>query len=279
MLPRFSFEHRFTAETARHDRIKVKMVIGQLFGTLLEQDHFRSLMHTSENHGHWRDFHFFGNSWSSKVPIRAEPVRRQEALFPAPLFRGDLRFNTSRDSVDSPPELGLDLDFSPTRLARFQNVPRNPETDLFKLLGGEAPMMGSEEFSLDGKDNWILIGAQDLQFGPSYWTQHLEECFEQIHHEIQMELMGLTEEGATARMSPAEGYLLNSCETCWEFQSDNPSGHVQQMASLLADFGLNLSATNYRLPVSVRVQTLKLGLSLSIKIRSGVVLRIYSKTN
>lgn len=284
MIPRLSFNLTVSPETARHDKISLKMEIGTIRGTTAQID---SLRHDLGNPSHdpnlTRDYLFCApqqrGMMRPPVELRKRPFPRQGISFPPPLFAGELAFGGYVGADERVSVLTLYLDANPTRLARFQPVPRDREQEEMILSGDAAPSSPQGEFSLDGKDNWLLAGEQDAWHTPARWTEHIQDCFPAIRGAVFDELLNARDATGGGIPHPDEGSVLESCETYWEFESDNPIAHVREMLPLLADFGSNQSATEYRPPRSVRASVDGNCPSLSIEVRAGVFLRIYAKTN
>lgn len=285
MLPRFSFEQTVISDTARHDRIVAKMELGSVMGTAEEIDSMRlDLGNPSPSSTTYRERIFTTQdgrgAYRPPLEVRKKAIRRSGLSWPPPLFGGNLNLSPYGGGGQRASRLTMNLDANLTRLARFQIAGRDPERERFELFGGTAPPCLDGEFSLDGKNNWILAGSQDVWFTPDRWIAHMAESVSEIRNAMIMELVDARSAVAPQlRLEELRSSMLESCETYWEFQSENPIGHVRQMERLLSDFGVNSRATTSPPSRNVRREFRENCLVLSIDLRRGILLRVYAKTN
>lgn len=284
MIPRFSFSTTVTGETARNDRIQLKMQLGTVAGTTEAIDAFRADLGQPANDPQLlRDCLFTHalrrGTFRPALVLRKRPEYRLGIAHPPPLFSGQLSFQPYMGPAERISELTLDLDLNPTRIARFQPLPANGGDERLVLMGLDAPQCPDGEYSLDSNSNWIRAGLQDDAFPPADWLPHVENCLTDVRSTVFDELLAARSITAPVALSETHGFLLNCVETYWEFRSDNPIGHVREMAPLLADFSRASQITEYLPSASIRQQFDGNCPSLNLEVQAGVFLVIYAKTN
>lgn len=295
MIPPFSFQSSIEAVEGRQDRIQFILPLGELWGSTDAIDDFRSWLSATDAmlEGSTNEtrciFNRPNQRNTQRFPqrIRRRPHFRNGEVLPFPIFAGELRYSRyyrrNREEITRT-VLTLVVNCNPTRFARF-TMPSPEFGSDTAPLGITAPECDSE-FSLDGKDNWILRGEQDAACSAGEWPHHVLGYLESIRRLVLAEIQWAVYESGVEFYPNGEGsgeralLTLNKVETLWEFEHENPIALVATLHELLANFSIESTARQF----ASRQATSSDGHEgnapfVTLKIRAGVTLKFYAKTN
>ena len=182
----------------------------------------------------------------------------------------------------------LHLFLNPTRFLRYQDpatyIP--PGRDLIRhggLFFQERIVSETDEISLDGQDNYLPDTAE-FQFAHDgrLWKRHMRTYLDGV---VRM----IAEDAIRARLyagvrldripsNEQKPFNLKEVETYFEFRSTTPLQTVKDIAPLVCSFNeLRTSVDQYRPLLSTTWE--RDSFVITKRIRTGVKLKIYAKTN
>ena len=220
-----------------------------------------------------------------QVRERASPHTRLPEQAGQPLFAGHFmaRYSGSDTNVRRDFHTTLRLSLNPLRFVRNQNVPRpigSAQTWARPRITERAtPANNAGEFSLDGCDNWLPDTPIFLAFTtPARWRAHLRRYLQAVRDALTEELQRVAED-ADILVSQRDDCSLRVVETAFEFAASEPTELVRSLHPLLSSYRAdNVEESEYRGP-EVKRARVENSLSYRVRIRKGVYLRVYAKTN
>lgn len=204
----------------------------------------------------------------------------------APLISGHLQVR--RIAVPASAQTGREIDgrrlrarlfLNPTRFVHHQIMPRHlpspPEDwDLGapSFLTRRRLLSTSLEASLDGNDN-VLLTTQSLSFGrPEAWPIHLDRYWS-----ITQSVLNDCIIHAGLHFETTPFLNLRRVQTYWEFGATDPTAVVRSLVDPLNALGHRLTTRSYPGGL-VETERDNNCLSIRVRLRSGVILRVYAKT-
>lgn len=204
-----------------------------------------------------------------------------------PLFGGYVNSSVHRrHGPNMELRLSTYLDLNPTRYIAYQDMRgfvsgQHPSTwnlgsPRLMYRRRATPTVGTETV-LDGNDNVILSSRRDAFAQADAWPIHLRRFWDGVRNLIDATLVADVEEpGRTRRVSDAIN--LRSVETYFEFRAESPQVLVQELGPIIEPLAAEGRTRDYPHgsiegwpEVNSRVVRLRL--------RAGVWLKIYAKTN
>lgn len=296
----FTYEARVAPETAKQDRIEIKLGYWSIHGLDVDLTHFLQRLGPSPA----------GNS--GLVPEQAQhygtifsrpdgPERTHTALEirkgrgrarppGVPLYSGTLlaqRQNATEAGINTERrQLSLSLSINPTRYVAHQ---RHPGRDPFigpehwgtpSLLARRVSLRTRDEICLDGKDN-ILLGPRTRAFGrPDVWPHHLRRYWNGIITELDHEFRRCAPVAPYCRPPEFSPHInLRTTETYWEFRHPDPTALVAELSPVLLPLGIEASVREF--PYADGWSETRFtgnSRSLTVLLATGVLLRVYAKT-
>ncbi len=186
-------------------------------------------------------------------------------------------------------DLRFDSKLNPTRFVQYQPKgawvpvrtlpPENWGLPPPQLLAGPAVLSDLEEHSLDGKDN-ILMGRSLIQYARrDAWGIHLARYWHAIRSKID-DLITEAAEHVGLEVAWHPQINFKRLETYWEFAMEDPVSWVREVEPVLTPIGLSFEARTYSYPDGLSADAVVgNSRSLTIRIRPGVTLRVYAKTD
>lgn len=300
-LPEFSFDHKVSAQSAKHDKINLVVEHGSFRGPIEKLDAFKKHLggpprgrRVLAGRSYSRIFNASGRHRT--ITIRKSP-KGAATSSPIPLFSGSYNFRREEQTpgrTDDAVLATLVLSLNPTRFLRFQNPanyfpPRKNFTKHRATFFQERIVPQTDETALDGKDNYIP-DTSEFQFaneGP-LWSRNLRTYINGVLHTIEEDTTraGNLPEVQLSRVQSdqARPFNLIMVETYFEFRFADPLQIVRDIGPLLRSFNeLETSTAHYRLrrskkPVLSRTWE-RDSLVITKNIRTGVKLKLYAKTD
>ncbi len=210
-----------------------------------------------------------------------------------PLVAGQLKARRGRHSPDR--DIGpvsrivsLDLILNPTRFLHHQ--PKSEWVERMqqpvaewvlpepRLIAGDATLEDIDERSLDGNDN-VLLGRAAVSYARGgAWPLHLSRYWLALLARFD----ALFHEAARLADLPIRfngSFNLRSVETYWEFHINDPSSWLLEIEPTIRHLGHTNVARNFQHPEGLSTDKLTVNRrSISLRLRSGVLLRAYAKT-
>ena len=148
-----------------------------------------------------------------------------------------------------------------------------------RLVTGAAKLDDLDEISLDGNDN-VLMGRIAVSYGHGVaWPLHLERYWNATVRKFH-ELFDEAASVAGVTISSRSALNLRSLETYWEFRVNDPLNWLSEIEPVLQSLGLSSEARNYAYPDGFSAKSSNgNSRSIVVRIRSGLRLRVYAKTN
>lgn len=296
----FTYEARVAPETAKQDKIEIKLGYWFIHGLDVDLTHFlQRLGPPPADDGGLvpQQLQHYGTifnrpdapEWTNTtLEIRKGRGRARPA--DVPLYSGVLtaRRQGAAEAGIIPERrlLSLNLSINPTRYVAHQ---RHPGRDPF--IGPEhwgAPSLVARrvaprvpgEMCLDGKDN-VLLGPRTRAFGrPEVWHHHLRRYWDGIITELDQEFRRCAPVGPYCRPPELSPHIsLRTTETYWEFRHPDPTALVADLGPVLLPLGIEASVREFPYPDGWS-ETSFTGnsRSLTILLATGVLLRVYAKT-
>ena len=295
MIPTFSFQSSIEAVEGRQDRIQFILPLGELWGSTDAIDDFRSWLSATDAMLEGRTsetrciFNRPNQRNTKRFPqtIRRRPHVINGETLPVPIFAGELRYSQyyrrERERITHT-ALTLVVNCNPTRFARF--IMPNPQFGSDTVPLGIAAPECDDEFALDGKDNWILQGEQDAACSAREWPKHVLRYLESIETLVLAEIAWASYETNTEFHRTGEAMVervplkLATVETYWEFEHETPLALVSTLHDLLQDFSMQTTARQFPSRQAIAAEGHEgNALFATLKIRAGVTLKLYAKTN
>jgi hypothetical protein len=147
------------------------------------------------------------------------------------------------------------------------------------LIAGNATLEDIDERSFDGNDN-VLLGRAAVSYARgAAWPLHLSRYWQALLARFD----ALFHEAARLADLPIrfnDSFNLRSVETYWEFHINDPSSWLLEIEPIIRHLGHTNLARNFQHPDGLSTDELTLNRrSISLRLRSGVLLRIYAKTS
>jgi hypothetical protein len=186
----------------------------------------------------------------------------------------------------------LDVSINPTKFSRFQYMRLHPQTRQplitdythfgLKVRRGNdrIPAPYANEFALDGNDNWLPQGPRLILAEQSWRDRLLAACYYGFLYGVFIPAMN---EAAEDRPEILAGFApnvsLKTCETYFEFASDDPVALVKSLEETLIEFGRG-TALIRQYPFT-HYETGRECHSPSVRVTAGPGrdIRVYAKTN
>jgi hypothetical protein len=278
LLP-FSYDATVQPVAARHDKIVIWIDHHRYQGSLEEFKSFKSAL-ADQYHG--RIFQRPAAGPKSRLKIRTG-----ERLG-GPLFGGEYSFRVEEGDTPGGSQginAQLRLTLNPTRFLRHQNpnkynpARRNFPAPIATFFRREL-VPDPEEDALDNEDNWIPDSAEyHTLSNPTLWPSIIRHYITGILVHIDSAIADAAGANVRSVRHPSERpFNVRYVESYFEFSDSNPTRTASNVEGLLRGYGdLGMTAKDYRI-VGPRPWN---GLSHVVvaKIRAGVLLRVYSKTN
>ena len=283
LLPQFSFDVVVQPGEGKFDKITLWIDHYTYHGTTYNIQLFKRALAAG------RIFNQPGSSPKSWMHIRR--VSRPGVNGSPPLFTGDYSFAFGQEYDSTHPQLvhaKLRLSLNPTRFLRHQNSgnyipPRRDFASTTATFFEANAISETDEFALDGEDNWIpdLPAFENLSH-PAFSHRIVRDYIEGFLWEINLDATQAADSvpiGFRDDLSDKR-FNVRYVETYFEFAVPDmsPPHMVSSLEPLLQSYNeLGLTGKDWRFagpqPWS--------GLSrvLIVKIRTGVLLRVYAKTN
>jgi alkylated DNA nucleotide flippase Atl1 len=292
-LREFSFDQVVDVYAGKQDKIDLRIAHNIYTGTVEDIDAFRNHLGGPPAAVNQEDF---GSAYSRifNRPEIATGLRKpleirkgRNPSLPNPLFTGNYRFTSyGHLSEEGQTATTLQLFLNPTRFLRYQNSsnyvpPRQMFDSRDETLFYPANRRIGGETALDDSDNWIPDTPQfERLHHPAFWNRVLRSYVEGTLRIINADIERARTNEHVQLHARASGKLkplsLRSVETYFEFRSSNPLRTVLDLESLLLSYNeLGLTTADY--PVSGQWESNSRALRL--KIRTGVTLSVYAKTN
>lgn len=281
MIPAFSIHLNFLPEQARQDRIELSFDAGVLEGVVDQIDGCRKALAPRDDA---EDFTECGmvftqpvqhESYRKPQTVRRKPGKLNQRV---PLFAGALRF-TQYDRLQgaclSKSRLFFDLNANATTFNRYDGPEEGEEPILDVPFSYPLSPDGADEFSLDGKVNYIRQGAQDEFYSPTRWQQSLKRHFEMILETVRGEVANAASLAGCYWTCGPPNWSVKKVETYFEAFCDSPVDTVLSLRQALADYCPIIRESAFQNEVVFEGNSI----ALRFLIRRGVELVIYAKTN
>jgi hypothetical protein len=291
LLPQFSFDAVVQAEQGRHDKITLWIDHGVAHGTPNDIQLFKRTL------GLGSIFNRPGTNPKSWMQIRRASRLVAGLRVPPPLFSGEYPFNfEGYDSASwQSARTKLRLNLNPTRFLRHQSPsqyipPRRDFTTTTATFFEAGITPDNDEFARDNEDNWIpdLPAFENLSH-PAFGNRIIKDYIEGVLREIDLQ----TEQAADSVPWHGGDFLpfsfqqdlsdrrfnVRYVETYFEFAVPSTTPHVvSSLEPLLRSYNeLGLTGRDWRFagqqPWDGNSR------AVTVKIRTGLLLRVYSKTN
>lgn len=295
---------RVNAEDALHDRILLTIgtwYLGEDIGDSEDPNGTNLLRHltnhlspaivelrndvVSEDHG--VIFNRVGRAerGSQRLEFRQElgTLRAGHPAFPATLATGRLDIQGNRQNnylrlhCDARLSLNATLYMRQRRLRRVAPRHLQPFADIFRQ---ELPDQVNDEWSLDGRQNWLPTDARKrVVWKSTESVKAATDVVERFRLRIGYEL-----QRARTRVQIANPYgfpeftaeiecALQQVETYYEFFHEEPLRFVEAIASVAQSYANRVTVRRYDL------ESENQSISIRMELRAGILLRIYAKTN
>jgi hypothetical protein len=281
MLNPFSLDQTVSIETARQDRISLTLNLGGLEGSTRQIDRFRMALSPLPGDGFPEMMAYHGcifnrpeQNGTRRFPQKIRRKKNEHKGIQAPpLFSGMLEYGQYyRPFMDdiTKADLRLQLTCNPTRFARHappRADGRPPLNDSFAHKAGVAP---DGDMATDFNDNWLPKGPHNDYYTPSRWHTNVRRYLGDVTDILRQDIQTACDFSGTQLIGTNDPrFNFNLIETYWEFESENPIGLVHTFQKELKGFKSGGRDTEYE----------KNCLAIRYKIRRGVELCIYAKTN
>lgn len=147
------------------------------------------------------------------------------------------------------------------------------------LTSRDALLSSLDEHSLDGRDNLIMGRAASAMSISDAWPIHIERYWSALVGKFNT-LFSDAANAADLQLQWTPALNLRTIETYWEFSIDDPLSWLLEIEPVLASLGHTAEARNFSyedgLSATGREGNSR---SLTVRIRSGVKLRVYAKTS
>ena len=301
LIPTFSYAQTVTPESAKHDKVEIKIEDGAFLGDAEQAEEFlRSLGTPPMDQRDSADLGRFGQLFSGQQghdsqfynqPIRSVAFSAGGRRFSPPLVGGHLEIFPSQ-THENVWHLKILASLNPTRFLRHQrlpyllrpfslNLPPSLELNLYERTVGSSY---DEEFPLCTNDqhkgdNW-LPNSPSWQYYASKrsWPTQLRSCLTVCSNALLSDVIRAADTIPAAHLVGPWTYNVRQVETYWEFASLTPLGMVRALEPMLRIFSRRLVE---RTPYRCKVTHEEIGNSLCLKVetRTGEILKIYAKTN
>jgi hypothetical protein len=143
----------------------------------------------------------------------------------------------------------------------------------------QSQLRSGDEFSLDGEDNVLLTRSQMLFGRSDAWQRHLERYWLALIQRFD-HIFG----SAAALLAIPHNFSpylsLREIETYWEFRAEDPLAWLLSAEPHFRALGLAPEVRTHAYPDGEIRETIHQNArSLSVRLRSGVRLRVYAKSN
>jgi hypothetical protein len=293
-LSPFSYNATVTADDAREDKIEVVLGDWKVRATpdeiaAIQEYIARPFGRAQRDAREARQYGYLFNRFSQAGGFTRLHVRQQRLNSAAhvetsgvPLFSGYWDLLTARSLRQGQREYvtALHLFLNPLRFVRYQPIPRRigvRRSWPLRILKGEGTIETEGEFALDGNDNWIPATSEYDNFANAErWPQHLIRYLIGIRSAFESELERVTARWG-GRYFIEENFQLRNVEVAFEFAAASPIELLWQLLEPLKEYRAdNFEVREYP---SDDVDRERNALCFSMKIRGGVWLRAYAKTN
>jgi hypothetical protein len=315
-LPAFTLQTRVSASNAKHDKIEFTMPLGTFrdlpgiisINEIADYLGSPSLSNRSISHADTASLHsvFFNRPTGARqsnyrtLSIRQEPIESltqlDERFGSIPLFSGALGLLARGVGTLRYVEAVYTANVNPTRFVRYQNWHRIRshvrQSGLPPLFHNT--MLTSDEFSLDGSDNWLPdLAAGDWQrfIHSSRWPNQLNNYFSEIETAMRGEmarrgvLSSIDGTGTLEFRASDAPWLIGKVEVYWEFREASSPELLEAIDRAMISYS-DMPHTRQEFTGSQARQSRRgrqresfNNVVLSVTSRPGVKIVIYPKTN
>ncbi|MDA8632415.1 hypothetical protein N9L71_01550 [Verrucomicrobiales bacterium] len=293
-LPSLDFSTTLDLEEGHHDKVELRVGSWEVEGSQNEIDTFRQALASDEGidtvpwHGAVRWFRAPSNYLQTARALRARTGKveigggqRNKLLFAASATFSKYRWGAPSATRTSYVNLRLFLNL--TRLIRYQrpdfveNWQESWEGDISEVRLVERELRRRNEYSLDGKDNWL----PNIEFWQESSRADSNSASPQLYLDAILSAWESEAERAAglsgAQFIPNETpqISLQKAETYWEFAATDPCGAVKMLTYPLERYSAKSSVQDF--PVQQEMEGNSR--SLLVNLRTGESLRVYAKTN
>lgn len=302
-LPSFSFDIQVTPKSGKQDKMEIHLPWGNLVGSQRDIDDVRQAL-GSPSAAERRRFSLStleDRGWIFNRPEQTATTRKKLTIrkracklsngdiLEIPLFGGNLSFSNyyrGNPNRETSSRLRLKIRLNPTRFARSQrprfgldgNTMIEPQQLLFRQRDLPAGFRG--EFALDEADNWIPNSYRYSHFcNSSVWPTLVRNYISGTLRCITEEMeRACSSQGVDWAVEQNQLFSLHYVETYWEFSAPDPLKVVALCEVLLRRYTENLTRKRF-FKTLVEGEIIHNSRSISVMVRTGVQLVIYSKTN
>lgn len=302
-LPAFSFLAEVTGQEGRQDKMELSLPFGQLEGTQGCIDAMRrdlgcpskldrARLTESDLQGHGWIFNRPQQSRTARMPLSIRQgacVLRGGHSLEWPLFSGEMTFSNyykRNADAETASKLRMSLRLNPTRFAHYQRPTFRADgasEDMHQLIFKHRSLPASfdGEYSLDERDNWVQDSELRASFfHASNWSRFVRNYIVGTLEAIRAEMCRTSCLNDVFWNEEGVGKLsLLEVETYWEFSTPEPLKTVSDCERLLRAFSENPKAKRFFKTIAAEGKVIHNSRSFVVKIRAGVELVIYAKTN
>ena len=218
----------------------------------------------------------------SRIRVISQENRHAPRPYDRPLIGGKISLRERASNPSSPlrysKRLQLDLDLNPTRFVRHQGYVRNLRSDMdFGSLGAIQLRTGQPrnfaEYSLDGNDNVLCTRRLEASASERLWPIQLERYWRGLWAMLD-HIFTESARIAGIVVRPRPRFSLQTVESYWEFSTAEPIQLVRRIEPFVSSLAEE-ATTSYYYSASYERNSP----SLRVKLKKGLNLRIYAKTN
>jgi hypothetical protein len=301
-LPAFSFLAKVTAQEGRQDKMELSLPFGQLVGTQGCIDAMRRDLGCPSKLDRARltESDLQGHGWIFNRPQQSRTARKPLSIRQGacalsggdslewPLFSGEMTFSNyykRNAGAQTASKLRMSLRLNPTRFAHYQRPTfraggASGEMNQLIFKHRSLPASFDGEYSLDERDNWVQDSELRASFfHASNWSRFVRNYIVGTLEAIRAEMCRTSCLNDVFWNEEAVGKLsLLEVETYWEFSTPEPLKTVSDCERLLRAFSENQKTKRFFKTIA-EGKVIHNSRSFSVKVRTGVELVIYAKTN
>jgi len=302
LLPHFSFNQTVSAETAKQDKLEIKIEDGIFSGDADDAAQFlRFLGAPPMNQRENPDIHPFGAYFSGQQghpdtrfydqPIRSLAFVSGGRRFPPPLVAGHLEIFPS-SSEENQWHVKVLATLNPTRFLRHQRLPlllrpfsqvpppplaiKRFERTIDSTYNGEFPLCRDDKHR---GDNWIPDSySWQYYASETSWPTQLQSCLTTWTSELLADLNRAAGLVQFTQLTGPWTYNVRRVEHYWEFSTLTPLATVRSLLPMLRSFSRRAVDAKAR-RCAITSEAIDNSLCLRVPTRNAETLKIYAKTN
>ncbi|MCW0221487.1 MAG: hypothetical protein OJI67_24390 [Prosthecobacter sp.] len=316
ILPAFTLQTRVSATKAKHDKIEFTMPLGTFrdIPATISIDEIAEPLGAPPNsdrsmsHADTASLYsvFFNRPTGARqsnyrtLSVRQEPISTltelDERFSSIPLFSGALNLLARGVGTNRYVEAVYAANVNPTRFVRHQNwnnIRRHSRPSGLPPLFRDT-LLPSEEFSMDGSDNWLpdpAIGAWQAFVQPSQWPNRLMDYFNELETAMRGEMArrgaisSLDTTGTLRFVASDAPWLIGKVEVYWEFREASSPEMLEAIDRAMISYSTlphtrqEFARSHARQSRRGRQRESFNNVVLSVTSSPGVKIVIYPKTN